>query len=229
MQAATGLVGYDCSDTKPDRQPAPKWGGASVGTIVDPFRGFVHVYESETERAVLTVLISLPGVLAIREQRTEKYVLAGVEHRYTFDIVVHWSDGLREAIAIRQSVDGLHADDTIEVISVICVQQGARFADDYRAITYETLDPVAVLNGRLILRCGRDHDHAARSAVRRALTLLGPVTTLREIAIATDLGQRGVRAAVALLQSGILMNPPGERLGLDLQLENRASDGIRKQ
>ena len=229
MQAATGLVGYDCSDTKPDRQPAPKWGGASVGTIVDPFRGFVHVYESETERAVLTVLISLPGVLAIREQRTEKYVLAGVERRYTFDIVVQWSDGLREAIAIRQSVDGLHADDTIEVISAICVQHGARFADDYRAITYETLDPVAVLNGRLILRCGRDHDHAARSAVRRALTLLGPVTTLREIAIATDLGQRGVRAAVALLQSGILMNPPGERLGLDLPLENRASDGIRKQ
>jgi hypothetical protein len=46
----------------------------------------------------------------------------------------------------------------------------------------------------------------------------------------TGLGQRGVRAAVALLQSGILMNPPGKRLCLDLLLENRVRmDGAEDQ
>jgi hypothetical protein len=223
-------VGYDCSDTDPDRRPAPTWGGASVGTIVDPFRGTVHTYESEPERAVLTVLISLPGVLGIREQRTVSYVLAGVHRRYTFDIVVEWRDGLREAIAVRQSDRGLHADDTVEVVKAICAQHGAKLADDFRAITYETLDPVAVLNGRQIIRCGRDHDYAAQSAVRGALRRLGPATTLREVAIASGHGQRGVRAAVALLQSGIIVSPPGERLRLDLPLENRVPGaGVREQ
>lgn len=221
-------MGHDCEYTDPDRRPAPKWGGASVGTVVDPFRGTVHVYESEPERAVLTVLISLPGVLSIREQRTVYHDLRGVQRPYTFDLIVEWVCGRREAVAVRQTVEGLHRDDTVEVIKAICAQHGARFADDYRAVTYETLDPVAVLNGREILRCGRDHDHTGKNAVRQALPRLGHITTLREIADTTALGQRGVRAAVALLQSGILGVPAGERLRLDLPLENRRSEATSK-
>ena len=222
-QAATGLVGYDCSDTSPDRRPKPKWRGASVGTISDPFRGFVHYFESETERAVLTVLFSLPGVARIREQRAVRYERVGSQHVYTFDILVDWTDGVREAIAIRQTFEGLHSDETVAIVEAICAQSGSRLADNYRAITYETLDPVAVLNGREIVACGRDHDHAGLRAVRSVLPELGPITSLREVAKATGLDQRGVRAAIALLQSGILMNPPGERLDLDLPLENRVS------
>ncbi|MGW5841071.1 hypothetical protein ACWFZ6_24085 [Methylorubrum extorquens] len=222
-QAATGLVGYDCFDTDPDRRPRPKWRGASVGRIVDPFRGFVHYYESETERAVLTVLISLPGVVRIREQKTVQYERADGQHVYTFDIYVEWSDGVREVIAVKQTFEGLRRDETVAIVETICAQKGSKLADDYRAITYETLDPDAVLNGREILACGRDHDHAGLRAVRSVLPGLGPITSLREVALATGLGQRGVRAAIALLQSGILMNPPGKRLDLDLPLENRVS------
>ena len=159
----------------------------------------------------------------IREQQTVSYVLADVARSYTFDIFVEWTDGVREGIAVRQSTKALEADDTVEVIKAICSQHGNSLADDYRAVTYETLDPVAVLNGRLILRCGRDHDYAARDTVRKTLPRLGTATTLREIALATGIGQRGVRAAVALLQSGILIFPAGERLRLDLPLENRGS------
>ena len=225
VQAATGLVGYDCSDTDPDRTPTPKWRGPSVGTIVDPFRGTVYFYESEVERAVMTVLMSLPGVLRIHEQRSVRYRLNGVPRIYTFDILVDWVGGVRAAFAVRQSTKALHSDETVEIIQAICAQHGVEFAHDYRAVTYETLDPVAVLNGRLILRCGRDHDHTATDAVRKALTRLGPATSLRQVALATGIGQRGVRAAVALLQSGILMNPRGKRITLDLPLENRAATG----
>lgn len=202
----------------------PKGNGSSVGFVVDPFRGRIYYYESETERAVLTVLISLPNVVSIREQRTVGYGPAGDRHTHTFDILVEWSDGVREAIAVKQTEDRLRRDGTVKVMETICTEHGSRFADDYRAITYETLDPIAVLNGRDIVDCGRDHDHAAMDVVRMALPGLGPVTSLREVALSTGLGQRGVRAAVALLQSGILMNPPGMRLDLDLPLENRAAD-----
>lgn len=189
--------------------------------MVDPFRGVEYVYESEPERAVLTVFASLAGVRCIREQRTVRYDRAGVQHLYTFDVIVEWVGGFKEAIAVKQTEAALLADDTVEVIKAICAQHGPEIADDYRAITYETLDPVAVLNGRQILRCGRDHDYVGQTAVRKALASLGPVTTFREVAASTGLGQRGVRAATALLQSGILANPPGERLSLDLLLENR--------
>lgn len=229
-QVTTGLIGFDWSDTNPDRHPAPKWGGPSVGTIGDPFRGFEHTHESEPERALLTVLISLPNVVRIREQRKVEYELPDGTHHYTFDVEVDWADGIREVIAVRQTIDGLHRDDTVQVVKTICAQHGNRIAHDYRAVTYETLDPYAVLNGREIVDCGRDHDHAGKDAVRKALRRLGPVTTLREVATATGLGQPGVRAAVALLQSGILMNPPGKWLDLDLPLENRGSGGgVREQ
>lgn len=177
---------------------------------------------------MLTVLASLPGVRRIQEQRTVRFVLRGVERTYTFDVIAEWSDGFREAIAIRQTLAALHSDDTLEVIEAICAQRGSAVADDYRSVTYESLDPVAVLNGRLILRCGRDHDHAGQGAVRKALRCLGRATTIREIAEAAGMGPRGARAAVALLQSGLLTNPLGEKLGLDLPLENRLQ-GIRPQ
>lgn len=196
-----------------------------MGTLTDPFRGKVHVYESEPERAVLTVLISLPGVLRIQEQRTVECRLDRSRRSYTFDTLVEGTDGRRKAIAVKQTEAALRADDTLAVIAAISTQHGAKLADDYRAVTYETLDPVAVLNGRLILRCGRDRDHAGQDAVRTALRGLGVVTTLREIAEATGLGVRGARAAVALLQSGVLASPHGERLRLDLPLENRIPAG----
>ncbi|SFM31148.1 hypothetical protein [Methylobacterium pseudosasicola] len=228
-QAATGLIDFDWSDTDPDRRPTAKWGGASVGSIGDPFRGFEHGYESEPERAVLTVLISLPGVSLIREQRTVAYHLPDGGHHYTIDIHVEWMDGVREVVAVRQTDEALQRDDTVHVIKTICAQHGNRLADDYRAVTYETLDPFQVMNGREIIECGRDHDHAGRRAIRTALPGLGQVTTLREVATATGLGQRGVRAAVALLQSGVLVNPPGKLLELDLPLGNRLSGRVRER
>ncbi|MCJ2026449.1 hypothetical protein [Methylobacterium sp. J-067] len=223
--ASTGLVGHDCIGTDPDRCPAPKWRGPSVGTIVDPFRGCVHHYESETERAFLTLLISLPGVLRILEQRSVRYDLAGSSHLHTLDVIVDWVGGVREAFAVKHSSEALSRGrtPTATVLAALSVQHGARIAHDFRAVTNDTLDPVAVLNARLVVRCGRDHDHVGMEMARKALAGLGPTTTLRDVAIATGLGMRGFRAAVALIQSGVLANPGGERLDLDVSLENRAA------
>jgi hypothetical protein len=216
------LVGIEYVDTAPDRRPSPKRFGPSVGIVVDPFRRALYGYESEPERAVLTVLASLPGVRRISVQRKVRYRFRGVARTYTFDIVVQWWSGWREAFAVKQSDnDLLDADDTLHVLKAISEQYGTRLADDYRVVTYDTLDPVAVMNGRVILRCGRDQDHAAMDVVRATLARLGPVVTLAEVAEQSCMGKRGLRAAVALIQSGLLMPPRGERLRVDLPLENR--------
>jgi hypothetical protein len=196
-----------------------------VGTLTDPFRGCIYRYESETERAFLTLLISLPGVLRIREQRSVSYELAGSSRTHTLDVIVEWVGGIREAFAVKHSTDALSRGETPTgtVLAALSVQHGIRIAHDYRAVTNDTLDPVAVLNARLIVRCGRDNDRAGMEVVRKVLAGLGPTTTLREAAVATSLGMRGFRAAVALIQSGILANPGGERLSLELSLENRAA------
>lgn len=189
---------------------------------MDPFRGTVHHYESEAERAFLTVLISLPGVVRIREQRTVRYRLGGIDRTYTFDVVVDWACGTRVAYAVKATTNELRAGDTPAILTAVGAQLGTRFAHQYRAVTNDTLDPVALLNARLIVRCGRDHDYAAMDVVRDSLPRLGRSATLREVAEATGLGRRGVRAAVALIQSGVLANPGGARLDLDLPLESRS-------
>lgn len=152
-----------------------------------------------------------------------RYRVGGVQRVHFIDFIVTWTDGTREAFSVKHSEEALATDGVETVLQAIHAEHGAKIADDFRTITYEGLDPVAVLNGRLILRCGRDRDHAGMEAIREALQRLGPATTLREIAVASGLGQRGVRAAVALLQSGILTSPAGERLRLDLPLTSHAS------
>ena len=58
------------------------------------------------------------------------------------------------------------------------------------------LDPVAVLNARLIVRCGRDNDRAGMEVVRKVLAGLGPTTTLRETALVWHPGEPGRRKTV---------------------------------
>ncbi|WP_199084549.1 hypothetical protein [Bosea sp. ASV33] len=172
---------------------------------------------------MLILLIAHPGVAEIREQVTTRYQRHGVDRSYTFDIVVRMRDGWVEAIAVKGKEEELAADDTCGTLRAIHAQHGARFANAYRAITYEKLDPIALKNAELILRCGGDRDIEGQTQVREALADLPATVTPREIGDATKLGRRGIRAAFALVQAGILMPPPGQELDPDLPLENRAS------
>ena len=221
------LGSVDYTDTNPDRRPSPKKVGPKVGTFPEPFRGVWYGYESEPERAVLTVLATQPSVRAIREQvKVHVPQQGGGQKPYYMDVVTEDHAGRKTAWAVRQTEADLARDDTIGKLQAIRSAHGSRFAHEYRVVTYETLDPVAVLNGRQILDCGRDLDQVGREAVLDALLRLGPSVTLDQIAGATGLGERGRRAATALLASGLLVSPPGERLRPDLPLENRARRGL---
>ena len=214
-------MGVDYVDTDPDRRPAAHKNGPSVGDIPDPFRGASYGYESGPERWFLTVATVMPNVVAIREQRLVRYRFRGLPRKYVFDAWLQWSNGRRVAYAIRDSERNLHRDDTVEVVKAIRDQLGSDFADDYRLVTYASLCPAAVRNARAILKCGRALDFEGQDAVRAALPHLGGEVTLEEVAEATGLEERGFRAALALIQSGVLIPPPGQELRPDLPLLNR--------
>lgn len=225
LRAATApsgeLVGYWYRSTSPDRNPAPKKDGAPVGVLTDPFRLRKYVYESLSERAVLILFIALSDVVEIREQVTKKYRRHGGERSYTFDIVVRMRSGRVIAWAVKRTEEELMGDDTCEILKAIHAEHGTSFADEYRSVTYEKLDPVALKNAKFIVDCGGDQDVAAQARVRDVLADLPAMVTPRQIGEATKLGCRGARAAIALIQSGILGVPPGRELNADRPLENR--------
>lgn len=217
------LRGTNYDGTDPGRRPRPHFHGPSVGTIPDPIRRARYMYESEPERAVLTVLASQSWVRRIREQVKVDYSWEGSKRSYFVDVVADDQSGRRIAFAVRQFERDFHRDDTLAILNAISRQHGRAMADEFRAVAYETLDPVAVLNGRTILRCARDRDEHAQAVVHDALASLGRQVTLREIARWTGLKDRAVRAAIATFATGSLMNPRGTLIELDLQLENRAA------
>lgn len=199
---------------------SPQKKGPQVGTVGDPFRHRTYSYESEAERTVITVIGSFPSVVAIEEQVKVDYRLDGVEHVHFMDLRVTHRGGKRIAYFVKAQEKDRVRFGADGVLGAICARHGTRFADDYRFVSFEGLDPATVVNAELITRCGRHGDREALRAARAALPGLGPEVTATEIGLATGMDVRGMRAAFALIPSGILLNPPGEQLRFDTPLTN---------
>ena len=129
--------------------------------------------------------------------------------------------GRRIGFAVKATREEALRADVEGVLRAIKAGGDADVADRLASISMDRLDPVAVLNAQDVLERGLDQDHRGLAAVGAALRGMGRTITLREVAHATRFGDRGVRAAVALVQAGALVIPRGERLRPDLQLENR--------
>lgn len=144
-------------------------------------------------------------------------------HVYFMDLVVEFRCGHRKAYAVKSSQAEAVEDETEEKLRLISAFNPATFASDYRLVTFDGLDPIAVTNASLINRCARELDHDAQDAVRAVLSRLGRRVTANEIGTASGYGCRGMRAAFALIPAGLLRNPPGKRLHMDTPLTNWAS------
>lgn len=147
----------------------------------------------------------------------------GVLHVYFIDVVVEHRCGHRKAYAVKDTAESAKEDDTWAKLELICEQDTAGVADDFRLVTFEGLDPAAVENASLITRCGAEQDSEAWEAVRATLPNLPGTVTAAAIGQASGYGVRGMRAAFALIPAGLLRNPPGERLHMDTPLTNGSS------
>jgi hypothetical protein len=202
-----------------DRTPTPRQRGSMVGFIVDPFRRRKVYYESKLEKLLLTVLIAHPDVVDVAEQQRVFYHLGGERRPHWMDAVVTWKSGRRVAYPMkysRQIKPKLRA-----TITAIADQLGAGFADDYRFLTEKDVHLLDAANSAKVIDCAADFDFEAQEAIKRFLGTCGPEVSLAACDAWVGDGNRGSRAAIALVQAGLLAVPVGINVGRDAVLINR--------
>ncbi|MBS3652082.1 hypothetical protein KEU06_26115 [Pseudaminobacter sp. 19-2017] len=204
--------------------PKPRKRGSKIGSVVDPFRRRKVWFESNLEESALVVLLTLPETLEVREQQAAEYVQCGRKRVHYFDFVQHLASG-RIAYAVKYEDD---VDDELrETLRCVAQQVGDRFAGEFRTLTEKDLTRIQVENAQDVLDAARDFDFEGQSLAAAVLKALPARVTLAEIARASGLGERGRRAAVALVQKGLLKVPSNERLTSNALLFNQAAHQAR--
>ncbi|WP_095085642.1 hypothetical protein [Mesorhizobium sophorae] len=210
----------DVEDSVANRVPRPRKRGSKVGAVVDPFRRRSIWFESDLEESALVVLLTLAETLEIREQQKAEYIQHGKKRKHYFDFVQRQASGrIAYAVKYEQDVD----DDLRETLRLISEQQGDRFADEFRILTEKDLTLTQIENAREILAYASDFDFEGQALVTAALQGLPARVLLADVVRETGLGERGRRAAVALVQKGLLKVPANVRLADNALLVNRAA------
>ncbi|KQT48995.1 hypothetical protein ASG43_09190 [Aureimonas sp. Leaf454] len=212
------------------RFPAPRKRGSRTGFVVDPFRRRSIVFESGLENQGINVLVAAPQVAEIEEQvRPVRFLdRAGIDRSHCFDVRVRLICGRRVAIAFKYEEDA-HRDGLAELLQTIAQQafeedaNGNRvpFADEYRIVTERHLDGIRVRNAEMVVECGSDFDEEGQAIVRDRLAGAPRSFALGEVGRMTGLGSRGFRAAVALVQAGIVEVPLNHLIGSATMVMNR--------
>jgi hypothetical protein len=219
--------GFVIKDSSAHRVPTAKKRGSRTGFVIDPFRRRKVYFESGLEEVLLRVLIAHPDVIDIQEQQRAVFMFNGELKEHFFDIVVTWRSGRRTAYAVkyRDDVD----QELLAMLQAAAGDRNLRFAHQFRTLSETDVDRITIANASAIIRCARDFDFEAMDLLREHLPSYGPSVRLRDCGEIADLGSRGYRAGIALLQSGWLTITPGEPIGLDAVLCNEFTTNQRDQ
>jgi hypothetical protein len=205
---------YEIEESVADRIPSPRKRGSVVGFIVDPFRRRTIRFESGLEAKWLAVLIASPAVASVREQQNVRRVCGQHAPNWICDAMITWVDGSRSACEFKYEEDALKQG-TRERLREIA-KAVPQFADDFRLLTEARLDEATIANANLVISCAGDFDRTAQNLVRDIVTSHRRARIkLSTIVKAVGLGERGRRAAIALVQSGLLTPVGGRRIGED--------------
>ncbi len=199
--------------------------GSKTGTVVDPFRLQRYRYESALEEKLLLVYAANPFIREIREQQKIVFVSDGRKVPNWVDIQTFWESGKIYANYIKYE-EGVTADFEGD-IALAVDQVGDRFAHEYRIVTEQDVTADQIGIARDVIECAKDFDCEAQERVSAALRALPSRFLLADVAAATGLGQRGIRAAKALVGKGSVAIPKNVRLDGRTLLINRVRfDGL---
>ncbi|RST83070.1 hypothetical protein EJC49_23020 [Aquibium carbonis] len=193
--------------------------GSKTGTLVDPFRLCRYRYESALEEKVLLVSAANPSIREIREQQKLSFVRDGRRVPNWVDIQTFWKNGLVQANYLKYEEGVTRALE--RDIELTVDQVGDRFAHEYRIVTEADLTANQIANARDVIECAKDFDREAEGLVKAVLKVLPDRVLLAEVAAATRLGTRAVRAATAMVGKGFLEIPRNVRLDGQTLLLNR--------
>jgi hypothetical protein len=172
--------------------------------------GVVTQFESANESYHLLQLNARGEVADLREQVEFRYGPCN-EHRHFFDMVATFTSGGRIAFTVK-TAQGLASGRFVEEMQIVSwwVRE-RRFADEVRLLTEADIDPIALHNAKMMAAVrGADPD-ADRAAQEVASTLTG-ARCLKDLTTATGLAERGYRALLRLVRTGLLAPERHERI-----------------
>lgn len=189
--------------------------GPKIGSIVDPFRERIIRFESGLEEKVIYCLIASPWVREIREQQRIVYRHGLQRETVYVDLLVDWTSGTRSVLEVKYEKDVQKSGVKERLIELeACV--GDAVADRWVLVTERTFSDTNIANAKEVHRCGTVLDIDGQSLVRRFLSLCEGAVTFGDVK--RVLGDRGYRAAVALIQAGEVDVPNGHRIDLDCDI-----------
>ncbi|TIS87699.1 hypothetical protein [Mesorhizobium sp.] len=186
----------------------------------------IYRYESALEEKMILVHVAMPSVREIREQRKIMVKKDGRMRPNWVDLQMRWDTGMITANYIKYLEDvDQEMEDSVERA---CDQVGDRFAHEYRILAESDITMIQIENARDVIECAKDFDLEAEERVKSALRRLPERFRPDEVASATGLGQRAVRAGTALVGKGFTSIPKNVRLdGGTLLFNLVAFDGPR--
>jgi hypothetical protein len=172
--------------------------------------GVVTQFESGGESNHLLVLNARRDVADLREQVEFTYGSRD-EHRHFFDMVATFTSGARIAFTVKPT-DAVAAGGFLETMQVVSwwVRKSG-FADEVRLLTKSDIDPIELHNAK-ILTAVRGADPEADRAAREAISALTGARTLKDLTTTTGLAERGYRALLRLVRTGVLAAEHHERI-----------------
>lgn len=168
--------------------------------------------ESLTEAMALYVVLARRGVYDIEEQLPPIAFIDvdGERRNHVFDFRVTYTDGRREAIAVKPAklVEKHRFDATLARIAAATPRS---FADRVSLTTDASIDPIEAHNACLIHGFRRPDLEADTKARDVVLGLVGSAS-LADLVAAIGMGARGLRACVRLIGSHVLELTARERI-----------------
>ncbi|WP_395175450.1 hypothetical protein [Roseibium alexandrii] len=195
---------FDCQGSVAKRKPSPKKRGSYVGHIVDPFRGRRIYYESHLEYQWASVWVADHRVQELCEQQYVKFREGRKLRMHCVDFVVHLKGGWKVGHSIKYRTDVMKSGLEGVVSAVSAHSDNRHVADDFRITREIDLNLLDFKNARKIIAYGKMRDYEAQDFIKQSLPDLPEEISPREIATRLKMGRRGEKAAIALLQSGLL-------------------------
>ena len=165
--------------------------------------GRLVLIESHFEFKGLLVLTARPTTAELFEQVACPWLDADKEWRTHYaDFVVLQTDGRRVGYAVRPTryVTDEYRDELGRVKSHALKNGTLR---DFRILTEEDFDPVALFNGKLF-HSVRVPDPEADVATREVISAMTGIVTLGELTDRTRMEGAGYRALIRLIRAGVL-------------------------
>lgn len=160
-----------------------------------------------------------PEVHDVREQqRMPSFNHKGRTVLHHMDFLVTWRSGRRSACSVKYTAD--QTPEFKELIAAMSEEVGDDFADDYRTLSEADIGLNDIWNAGRIVSAAKDFDLEAQAFLARELSSCRGWVSLAECDDLLADGHRGSRAAMALIKTGRLVLPKGERLHAGSLLRN---------